>query len=197
MNYEIEIVEGHDYSSYFWFRPVVFEEECGSIWDGTVELEEEFCIEEGDIDCFLAYFFYKYFDDELIYNRKRYEWGERVKGFQWYLTYNFFTYETLKKMIEDILETAALLETDYDNPRLDEVKKKFSIFYMCSRDDPDYKKFSIFNACSKKGLSYDGEDVAIKKHISVVIDFYHRFAKRLAAMMDNNRNTNIISIMGP
>ena len=37
----------------------------------------------------------------------------------------------------------------------------------------------------------------IQKHIFVVIDFYKRFTKRIIKMMENNKNTNIISIMGP
>ncbi|MCM1325736.1 MAG: hypothetical protein NC094_05220 [Bacteroidales bacterium] len=40
-------------------------------------------------------------------------------------------------------------------------------------------------------------DTSVQRHISVVIDFYHRFAKRITAMMENNKDTNVISIMGP
>lgn len=41
-------------------------------------------------------------------------------------------------MVKEIEETASLLESDYINPRLDDIKKKFSIFYMCPQDDPDH-----------------------------------------------------------
>lgn len=53
---------------------------------------------------------------------------------------------------------------------------------MCQQNDVDY---------------INGNDSAIQAHISVVIDFYHRFAKRITAMLENNKNTSIISIMGP
>lgn len=183
MEYQIEIKEGHDTSSYFWFRPVILKESEKLSDDGVIELEEEFSIEEGDVECFLSYFFYKYFDENLSYNKRRYEWGMGyISGFEWYLTYNFFTYDTLKEMVKEIEETAALLESDYDNPRLDDIKKNFSIFYMCDRDDYDY---------------INCEHTAIREHISVVIDFYRRFSKRITAMMENNKITTIISIMGP
>lgn len=184
MGYEIEIIEGHDSSSYFWFHPVIVNDKEKITDDDVYELEEEFSIEEGDVECFLAYFFFKYFDEDLPFNKKRYyyEFDEYIKGFEWYLTYNFYTYDTMKKMTEEILMTADLLGSDYDDPRLDEIKKKFSIFYMCDTSDEDFK---------------NGNTSAIRDHISVVIDFYRRFAARMNAMMENNKNTSLISIMGP
>lgn len=183
MGFQIEIVEGHDPSSYFWFRPVMLKETGRVLWDEVVELDEEFSIEEGYIDCFLSYFLYKYFDANLTYNKRRYEYYMGyISGFEWYLTHNFYTYDVLNEMVKEILEVAALLESDYNNPRLDDIKKKFSIFYMCHQRDVDY---------------INGDDNAIQKHISVVIDFYHRFSKRITSMMENNKNTTVISIMGP
>ncbi|MDE6593610.1 MAG: hypothetical protein K2K57_11190 [Oscillospiraceae bacterium] len=183
MDFKIEIVEGHDPSSYFWFRPVILKESGKILWDEVIEAEEEFSIEVEDVRCFLAYFFYKYFDKELTYNKRRYDDIEGyISGFEWYLTYNFYTYDTLRDMIKEILETASLLENEPDDPRLEDIKKEFSIFYMCSPDDPDY---------------INGDNSAVRKHIHVVTDFYRRFAERLTAMMENNRDTNIISVMGP
>lgn len=183
MGFQIEIVEGHDTSSYFWFRPVILKESGKILWDEIVESDEEFSIEEGDIECFLSYFLYKYFDENLSYNKRRYdECFGYIRGFEWYLTDNFYTYDRLNEMIKEIEETASLLEKDYNNPQLDDIKKEFSIFYMCPHDDPDH---------------INGDNTAIQKHISVVVDFYHRFSKRITAMMENNKNTTVISIMGP
>lgn len=47
MGFQIEIIEGHDTSSYFWFRPVILKEK--------------------------GKFLYKYFDKNLTYNKRRYE----------------------------------------------------------------------------------------------------------------------------
>ena len=83
-------------------------------------------------------------------------------------------------MVYEILSVSDMLNNDYNNPKLNDIKKNFSIYYMTSIDDIDH----------------DNED-AIEKHISVVIDFYKRFTKRIIKMMESNKNTNIISIMGP
>ena len=184
MEHQIEIIEGHDSSSYFWFRPVVLNESGRIFGDEVIELEEEFSIEEGDIECFLWYFIRKYFDEGLTYNKRRYDRDvdEYISEFEWYLTHNFYTYDALRKMVKEIEEVAALLETDYNNPILDGVKENFSIYYMCNQDDEDYIK---------------GCYAAIPKHISVVIDFYRRFAKRITAMMENNKEATVISVMGP
>ena len=172
MSFEIEIQEGHNGGSYFWFRPVVFEN-----YNDFVKLDEEFSIEEDNIAHFLSYFLFKYYDAELIYNKKRYD---ACNEFEWYLTHNFFTYDTLNKMIEEILSVSDMLQEDYSNHELDDIKENFSIYYMTSHDDADHEN-----------------EAAIHKHVAVVIDFYKRFTNRLIKMMANNRSTNVISIMGP
>lgn len=184
MKYQIEIVEGHDPSSYFWIRPVTISDSNDRYWwDRVSELEEEISIEEGYISDFLFYFLTKYFDKELSYNKMRVdEFEERIVGFEWYLTHNFYTYECMDRMLKEIDDVALLLQTDYHNPKLVELKKGYSTFSMCSIDDPDYGSNS---------------DAAIERHIPVVIDFYGRFTSRMRKMMENNRNTSIISFMGP
>ena len=130
--YEIEIKEGHDCSSYFWIRPVRVEPKDKITWDDVEEMEEEISIEESDVECFLAYFFYKHFDKELLYNKNRWEWSEDefITHFEWWLTDNFYTYERMRNMLEDITQTALMLKYDYDNPSLQEVKKNFR-FIIC------------------------------------------------------------------
>ena len=61
MNYRIEIKEGHDYTSYFWIRPVIITEGKDYWEDNVIELEEEISIEEDDVRDFLYYFLLKYF----------------------------------------------------------------------------------------------------------------------------------------
>ena len=83
-------------------------------------------------------------------------------------------------MVDEILIVTDMLENDYNNPKLNDIKERFSIYYMTSQDDIDHKNKD-----------------AIQKHIFVVIDFYKRFTKRIIKMMESNKNTNVISIMGP
>lgn len=183
VSFQIEIIEGHDPSSYFWFRPVQILRPDQITWDEVRELPDEFSIEEGDVACFLSYFFHKYFDRDLLYNKNRYESGEFIdRGFEWYLTHNFYTYETARQMCEEIVRTADLLDKDYDDPALDEVKKEFSIYYLCSEDSEDW---------------ITGNQGAIRNYVGVITDFYRRFADRLRKMMDENPETDLISIMGP
>lgn len=183
MRFRIEIVEGHDSSSYFWFKPVILKESGKILWDDVIELDEEFSIEETDIDCFLSYFFYKYFDENLTYNKRRYDCnGGYISGFEWNLTHNFYTYDGLNDMVQEIDEIAYLLEFDYHNPYLDAIKWYFPNSYLCYLSDPD-----VIN----------GNHSVIQNHIDVVIDFYKRVTKRITIMMENNRNADAISIMGP
>ncbi len=177
MSFEIEIQEGHNGGSYFWFRPVTFKNPDKIGYDDIVELEEEFSIEEEDIWHFLSYFFFKYYDANLVYNKNRYD---ACAEFEWYLTHNFFTYDTICKMVDEILIVSDMLEKDYNNPKLNDIKERFSIYYMTSQDDIDH----------------ENKD-AIQNHIFVVIDFYKRFTKRIIKMMESNKNANVISIMGP
>ncbi len=178
MAFEIKIIEGHDPSSYFWFPPVIVQRADRVTYNDVLELDEEFSIEEGDVDCFLSYFFYKYFDEELNYNKNRDE-GE---GFEWYLTHNFFTYDSVKSMLQDISRTADRLEANFDDPSLDEVKESFSIFYLCPQDSADWQA--------------DNQS-AVRKYVGVITDFYRRFVARITRMMENNPTTTLISIMGP
>lgn len=183
MDFSIEIKEGRDSSSYFLFMPIMINDNQNMELDDDVEREEVFSIEEDNVDCFLAYFLFKYFDENLVYNKNRYEEGEiYIKGFNWYLTPNYFTYDVINKMLGEIMCVAKLLKTDYDNVSLNEIKKRFSICYMCPSDSDDYK---------------NENKESIKNNISVVIDFYDRFVARLQKMMDNNPNTDLICIIGP
>lgn len=184
MSFKINIIEGHDPSSYFWFRPVKIHNVEKIMWTDVEELKEEFSIEEEDIYCFLSFFFFKYFDKEYIYNKNRYDgdFCNYIEGFEWNLTHNFFSYETLEKMLCEIEMVTKLLKKDYMNEKLKPIKERFSIYYMCDQESSEYREETPEN---------------IEKHKDVVIDFYQRFVKRMRKMMINNSNTDIISIMGP
>lgn len=183
MSFQIEIKEGHDPSSYFWFKPVVVKDTERVTYEATIELDDEFSIEEGDVDCFLAYFLFKYFDENLIFNKNRYESYYYFQGgFEWYLTHNYYTYSTLEDMLNEISDVANRLEANFDDPVLVEVKKKYSIFYLCPQDSEDWIK---------------GNTDSIRKYKGLVVDFYRRFVIRLRKMMADNPSTNLISIMGP
>ena len=105
----IEIIKGHDYSSYFWFLPVV---------DDLIDADDEFSIEEEDVRHFLMPCISKY-----------------DKHFEWYLTDNFFKYGVVKEMIAELEKVITLLKTDSDNTYLDDYKEAFKDGFSYKNDD--------------------------------------------------------------
>lgn len=126
---EIGIVDGHDSSSYFWIMPVrVIDDSTTNEIDNVAEMKSaEISIEEDDVDQYLTPFLYHYFDNDLKANKQRIEgrWvdgdgneqTDAVCGFEWYLTHNFFTFDSVRQILKDIEDTVdALLfgrETGY------------------------------------------------------------------------------------
>ena len=119
-NDDIKIVDGHDGSSYFWVLPVrVLDYDDTNEIDNVAELESiEISIEEMDVTKYLLPFLLEHYDGQLEANKKRvYERWEDYSDFEWYLTYNFYTHDSIKNMLEDIKDTINALssgvETDY------------------------------------------------------------------------------------
>lgn len=178
--YRIPILEGHDPTDYFWFMPVRVTHKPNIKWEDVDELGDEVSIEEPFVECFLVHFFRKHFNENLKENYCRHD----AFGFSWYLEHNFYTYECMEEMLKDIEHAADLLETDYDSPELNDVKKDFEYNWMT--DTEDY-------------IAYDPEEEAalIRDNIRIVSDFYRRFVSRMREMMSKYPEANLISIMGP
>lgn len=179
---QITIVEGHDCSSYFWIMPVkaISKEQE---WKVKVEeyRPEQISIEEDDVSRMLYYFLDQIYDSSLqepFRDTRLYD-----LDFQWNLEYNVFTYDSIRKMIETIREYTYLLQTDYDNPELDELKAcfhpgQFDSEYYYYQEQPD-------------------REATIRKNIYVAIEFYERFCDRMETMMEYAQQFNLISFMGP
>lgn len=196
----IEIIKGHDSSSYFWIRPVRFKYEkietfVGDYWDLVEEYKEkEISIEETIVESFLYYFLKKYFDSSFEPNIKRDEirnlYGECISNepvFEWHLEYNFYTFENIENMILDIKQKIKLLINDYDSPVLDKLKENY-----------DYLLYSIRYA-RKDNLTEMEKRYIIKENIHEIIEFYYRFIFYLEDMMEAGKKNgyNLISFMGP
>ncbi|MBQ7561326.1 MAG: hypothetical protein IJS99_05795 [Synergistaceae bacterium] len=110
---EIQIVDGHDSSSYFWIMPVrVIDYSDTNDLDNVAEMDHvEISIEENDVNQYLTPFLYKYFDDELKANKSRGDYS----GFEWYLTHNFYTYDSVRKILNDIQDTINALSQGREN----------------------------------------------------------------------------------
>ena len=187
---EIGIVDGHDSSSYFWIMPVrIIDYEDTADLDSVAEMRSaEISIEEDDIAQYLTPFLYNYFDEELEENKKR----KDVSGFEWYLEHNYFTYEQMAHILNDIAETVDALvsgrETEYTKKL--EIKRGTTTYQLLYAKNLDEDEVAEYNA---NRLTEDDTEVGL------IIDFYQRFVYRMEYMMrvGKEKGYNLISFMGP
>lgn len=184
------IIEGHDGGACFWIQPVKCHSKKCFDWDAVEECEAaEISLDEEDIFGFLKYFFYKYFDRNLIYNQQRMADWCGVEGkcepaeFEWYLTHNFYTQKSIRRMLADISSIADQLENTGIHTIPSEITENYSAWLI---DADIHQKMN-----KEDNLQF------INKHLSVVIDFYRRFVSRIEKMLDENPEWPLISIMGP
>lgn len=177
---KIEILEEYDPGGYFIIGAATVDDGFEDIDYFTIyTYDDNFYIDEGDIDSFLWYFLKKYFDEELSYNTRR---GAFVSGFERWGEPNYFTYQSIELMLQDMEEKRALLMSDFHNEKLAELKKWFSIFYMCEPEDEDYK---------------NPQSDSVERNIGVVIDFYRGFIDRMRNIMKSHPESNVIAFLGP
>lgn len=192
---EIGIIDGHNSSSYFVIMPVrIIDYDNTSKTDNFVGMRcAKISIEEDDVAQYLTPFLYEYFDDALEANRRRIEeiWIDddgneqimSVKGFAWYLTHNFFTFDSMAQILKDIADTVDALssgkETKYTGKL--EIKESPASCQLLSQ-----------------GLS-DEEVAEDAVEAEVLIDFYQRFLYRMEYMMKvgKEKGYNLISFVGP
>lgn len=198
MNNElINIKEGHDGSSYFWIMPVKIKDinKNTDDMDNIDECRElEISIEEEDIRAYLFPLLLEVFNDDLEANKNRnveminYLRPEVTSSFEWYLTYNFFEYEDIEQLIERIKYISSLLENDYNNPELNEIKMDYDwlIYFL-----PEYDR--------KKEYSKEEKDKLVENNKNYIIDFYSRFIKYMENMIKKGKDKGytLISFMGP
>lgn len=199
MNDEIiEIKEGHDPSSYFWIMPVKVIDMTKDA-DDSDNVDEyrklEISIEEENIRAFLFPLLLKYFDDNLPENLQRLDnhTVSLVDGtqttFEWYLTYNYYTMQSIQDMISEIKEIIELLEDDFNNSKLDYIKEDYDwILYLDHR-------------VNTKNLPYDkNERIKLTENYkNLIINFYNRFIKYMENMIEEGSKNGykLISFMGP
>ncbi len=194
----IEIKEGHDSSSYFWIMPVKVKDltKDTNNLDNVEEYRKlEISIEEENVRAFLFPLLLKYFDDNLLANKKRegvdiVSYTNGVQStFEWYLTYNYYTMQSVRDLINEIKEIIELLENDFNHAKLDYMKEDYDwILYLDDKIDinklPDNKKERI-----KLTKTYKRD----------IISFYNRFIKYMENMIKEGSKKGycFISFMGP
>ena len=185
------VFKGHDPGGCFWIQPVrVHASKCFG-WEAVEECsEEEISLDETDVYLFLSFIFKKYFDDTLIYNRERKDdlllSGKPIDAcFEWYLTYNFYTYETAAAMTDEIDAFASRLESE----GLDCVPDELLEGYLLILNED----------ASREILEKDAESLkpAAVAQLPAVADYCRRVAVSIRTMMKNKPDWPLISIMGP
>ena len=165
--------------------PVRHVEASDDNWYGIEECrEQEISIEEDDIGEFLHFFLDKYFDPDYPYGEARDQYCG--SGFEWNLEYNIYTYERIRKMLDDIERYAGLLESDFGHPALANLKKGFHPYTF----DPDENRY-------QKRLTDEEKEHLIRDNIGLALDFYERFVWRMRKMMQAADDYELISFMGP
>ncbi|MCR5544223.1 MAG: hypothetical protein K6F55_08735, partial [Eubacterium sp.] len=180
-------IEGHDSGASFWIQPVAILKDSGNeiLIEDIEEDDDEISIPTCFVDPLLYPTFVDFFDSTLEINQRRVDYsatdsetGEEiihyVKGFEYYLTYNFYTYEQMESMLKRLEEYADSLQ----NSTFDDIDEK-----------------------TRKGIVklYSGKvaDEIRNGFYTWVGIFYRNFADRIRRMMEDYPDTNIISIMGP
>jgi len=183
---QIPILEGHDYSSYFWINPVKIVGTDSTYDHDSIEeyIVEEISIEEDDVLYYLDYFLKKHFDPKLQVPGLERQ-GERE--FEWNLEHNLYTYDTIKTIIAEIRSVAEIFKNDFDNAALSEIKSRFSVTYLTDLKYHD----------SDNQNNGENREKIIRENIELVLDFYERFCRRLELMMEYSPQYNLISFMGP
>ena len=187
---EIGIVDGHDSSSYFWIMPVrVLDSSNTDETDNVAEMRSvEISIEEDDVAQYLTPFLYQYFDKDLDANKHRSD----ADDFEWYLTRNFYTYESTNSILADIKDTVDALSTG----RVTEYTTQLKVKRGTASNELIYAKDLTAEQVATYNENRPQED---DTSIELIIDFYNRFVYRMEYMMKvgKEKGYDLISFMGP
>ena len=194
---EIGIDDGHNSSSYFWIMPVrVIDESDTNAMYNVAEMESaEISIEETDVFEYLSPFLFKYYDDELKANRQRvscFAPDGFVRGFEWNLTHNFYTHESMTALLVDIKDTVSALSSGKENEFTEDLLRKTSrdAYWQKHLQIPDEKKLTAFQK---------NNPTKCRIEIDALLDFYDRFLYRMEYMIrvGQEKGYDLISVMGP
>ncbi|MBQ8143261.1 MAG: hypothetical protein IJ042_00525 [Butyricicoccus sp.] len=174
-NEQIAIINGRDSGGVYWIFPI-------SLDDETVEERMPvtsgygIAIDEGDVREFLSFFLVQWFDPSI---QERDEWEEN--RFDSY-GHNYYTFESIRRMLEEIRAASWLLQEEYDHPVLDDLKSGFTWYLYTS------KNWQEVTEAEKNELR--------RNRVPLAVDFYERFCARMEEMM-TLPGRNAISFAGP
>lgn len=177
------LIEGHDGGACFWIRPVKCLSTICFDWDKVEENSAaEVSLDEETVFAFLKFFFYKYFDNTLVYNQHRENgWDNgQFAEFDWNLTHNFYTRKAFRQMLLEIRAVAEQIKAYGLSAVSNEITKN----YWLSDDEQPL-------------MSREEHKLLAESHVSIIVGFYQQFVVRMTRMLDENPDWPLISIMGP
>ena len=201
---EIRIADGYYGSSFFLISPVrVIDNSDTSSSDNVASMRSTaISIEENDVDQYLTPFLYKHFDEELEANKRRVdsywidddgkEQEKIVACFEWYLTHNFFTFDSIAAILRDIEDTIRALscgeETEFTQKL--KIKRGWGAKQLIYAKNITQEQVTEYNANRPQTDNTKTE---------LIIDFYNRFIYRMEYMMKVGKEKGyaLISFMGP
>lgn len=188
---QVPILEGENTSSYFAICPLTVEKEEKNprySWETKNYYQNGIMIEEDDVQFFLFYFLYKYFDED--YNKKYAgrDPYDNVKFERW-ADPNLYSYPTMKKMLQEIEEKTRLLQEDFENPELKELIDDFSI--------SDFLPDELWGLPDQEDWNEEKRREIIQDNLGIALDFYARFVKRVRKLMERNPDCECICFSGP
>ena len=193
---EIEIIDGNEGSSYFWIMPVrVIDYTDTNDFDNVARMEHaEISIEHDDVSQYLEPFLLKHFDSELEANKKRLDMYDNkpLDGFEWYVTDNFYTHDSVKNLIRDLEDTIDALSTGREN--------EFTIKLREKRGSETFKLLYSKTQSQEEIDEYNNNRPTVDDTApELIVDFYRRLIFRLEYMMNVGieNGYNLISVMGP
>ena len=170
---QVEIIPGQEGGGTFWITAFSSKE------DVYRRNKAGISIDDLSVSSFLGTFLYKHLD-KSIQEREDYE----NEGFEEY-GQNYYTFESIHGIIEEIRQTISLLESDYDDPSLDEIKRHYSIVHFADKET---------DICS---LSDEEKASIIKQNKYVAIDFYERFVEQMEKILELSPDCDMVTFSGP
>ena len=183
------IQKGHDPGACFWIMPV----RCHSTkcfgWESVEECTSaEISLDEFDVDGFLVYFFKGHFETTLIYNQQRHDDVHGIKDlcfpaeFEWYLTHNFYSYDAVRDMLNDIRLVMDAMKCE----GLDAVPPELS---------KDIKNW--FFTVTDRSVDRSAAETLAYASLSIIMEYYRSFINHIEEIMAKHPEWPLISIMGP
>lgn len=173
----VEIIDGRSSGGALWILPHCIDDNTGK----EIDLPDKcgISIMESLASEFLIEFLYYFYDPDIQTHEKLHQFEEY--HFDWFEP-NEYSAKDIRIMLKLISKISDMFINDYNNPILDCVKENFAWFLYTNK--------------RRSELSEEEFEELLKKRVSVAVNFYDRFVKRMEVMLELP-GINKVSFCGP